>query len=289
MLAPTACAVVSTPLRVNHPIPSAKQERRMSVGIAHKQSNEVFPRPRNHNQLNKNTLFWSIYEIEHPEEAFLGTKANAEIAHRVKVIDFLKKTPKRLKETNSKLTIEQTQALFGAMLTATEDKLEFCTAYAAYYNKPIIVVYENTYRVFSPTVEINIAEDEDPIVLYAKKQEYSKNIFYISEKNLTKDVLLQITKCRILGPLRSMSSYKNPELDQIAESLQIPITQLIEAKPATAKNVGLAEEDATHPFSRQNDPPPKCKPLKEKRRSKEDIYNDIKVAIHNDMNFIPQN
>ena len=219
----------------------------------------VFPKPRNQNHLNKNSLFWSIYEIENPEEAFLGTKANAEINHRIKVIDALKKTPKILKETNSKLTIEQTQALFGKMLTAKEDNLDFCIAYAAYYKKPIVVVYEKTYRVFSPTVEINISEEEDPIVLYASKSGYN------SEKNLTPDILQNIIKTRILGPLRSMSSYKNPELYDLAVFLQIPITQ--ESQMKIIENA-------------------RSKGSKEKRRSKEDIYNDIKVAIHNDMNFI---
>jgi NADH dehydrogenase/NADH:ubiquinone oxidoreductase subunit G len=208
-------------------------------------------------QLNTNSLFWSIYEVENPEEAFLGTKANAEIAHRIKVIDELKKTPKILKETNSKLTIDQTQALFGKMLTAKEDNLDFCIAYAAYYKKPIIVVYKTTYRVFSPTVEVNISEEEDPIVLYATKQDSSKNVTYDSEKNLTQDILQNIINSRAMGPLRSMSSYKNPELDELAAFFKIPITQ---------------DSQSTR--------------SKEKRRSKEDIYNDIKVAIHNDMNFI---
>jgi hypothetical protein len=207
----------------------------------------IFPKPRNQNHLNKNSLFWSIYEIENPEEAFLGTKANAEISHRIKVIDELKKIPKVLKETNSKLTIEQTQALFGKMLTAKEDNLDFCIAYAAYYKKPIVVVYEKTYRVFSPTVEVNISADEEPIVLYASKSGY------ISEKNLTPDILQNIIKTRILGPLRSMSSYKNPELDELAAFFQIPVQE-----PSGSKS---------------------------KRRPKEDIYNEIKVAIHNDMTF----
>lgn len=238
---------LSVPLSVPLPeAPTISQEKE----IVHQ---PVFPKPRNQNHLNKNSLFWSIYEIENPEEAFLGTKANAEINHRIKVIDALKKTPKILKETNSKLTIEQTQALFGKMLTAKEDNLDFCIAYAAYYKKPIVVVYEKTYRVFSPTVEINISEEEDPIVLYASKSDSLKNITYASEKNLTPDILQNIIKTRILGPLRSMSSYKNPELDELAALFQIPVQE-----PSGSKS---------------------------KRRPKQDIYNEIKVAIHNDMTF----
>ena len=241
------------------PLPEKKDEPETQIPVLREKevvNQPVFPKQRS--ALNKNSLFWAIYEIEKPEEAFLGTKANAEITHRIKVIDELKKTPKILKETNSKLTIEQTQALFGAMLTAKEDRLDFCIAYAAFYKKPIVVVYEKTYRVFSPTVEVNISEEECPIVLYASKQSG-----FSSEKNLTTDILQNIIKTRILGPLRSMSSYKNPELDELAAFLKIPVTQIPEESVSKSS-----------------------KSPKEKRRSKEDIYNDIKVAIHNDMNFI---
>ena len=212
-------------------------------------------------QQQKNSLFWSIYELEHPEEAFLGTKANAEVDHRLKVVASLKTTPKRLKETNSKLTIEQSQALLGSMLVAKEDKLDFCIAYAAYYNKPIMVVYEKTYCVFSPMVDVDL-NDEDIILLYASKPDSSKNTVYAAEKTLTPDIVSGIMKTKVMGPLRSMSSYKTPELDDIAAMLHVPTKQV-----------------ETDDKNRQ----------KEKRRKKEDVYNDIKVVIHKDMNFISEN
>ena len=201
------------------------------------------------------SLFWSIYELQHPEEAFLQTRANTEIEYRIKVIDALKKTPKRLKETNSKLTLEQTQAIFGAMLTTKEDRIDFCIAYAAYHNKPILVVYSKSYTIFSPTVEVDLSDIDDVIVIYASQsQSGKKSVFYTPERNLTQDVLQQITETKVAGPLKSMSTYKNPELDEIASKLQI----------ATR----TSESDK-----------------KEKRRKKEDIYNDIRVAIHDDVNM----
>jgi hypothetical protein len=204
---------------------------------------------------SQRSLFWSIYELQHPEEAFLQTRANTEIEYRIKVIDALKKTPKRLKETTSKLTLEQTQAIFGAMLTAKEDRIDFCIAYAAYHNKPILVVYFKSYTVFSPTVEVDLSDIDDVIVIYAShSQSGKKSVFYTPERNLTQDVLQQITETKVAGPLKSMSTYKNPELDEIASKLQI----------ATR----TSESDK-----------------KEKRRKKEDIYNDIRVAIHDDMNW----
>jgi len=251
-------------------------------------------------QQHKNSLFWAIYELEHPEEAFLGTKANAEVDHRLKVVASLKSTPKRLKETNSKLTIEQTHALLGSMLVAKEDKLDFCIAYAAYYNKPIMVVYEKTYCVFSPMVEVDVhlfsfksphkriedsrkgaemnetsaadfaskmrngVKDEEVILLYASKPTSMKHVIYSAEKTptLVQDIISEIMKTKVMGPLRSMSSYKTQELDEIAAMLNVPTKQV------------ETDEKGRH---------------KEKRRKKEDVYNDVKVAIHKDMNFISDN
>ena len=211
---------------------------------------------------NRNSLFWSIYEIEHPEESFLGTRANAEIDHRLKVVNSLKSAPKRLKETNSKLTIEQSQSLLGSMLTTKEDKLDFCIAYSVFYNKPIMVVYEKTYCVFSPMVDIDL-EDENVILLYASKPDTSKQVIYAAEKSSSsKELIANILRTKVMSPLKSMSSYKTQELDDIATILRIPTKQV--------------EVDAKN---RQ----------KEKRRKKEDIYNDIKVEMHKDMNFISEN
>ena len=162
------------------------------------------------------------------------------------MIDKLKKTPKILKETNSKLTLEQTQSLFGAMLTAKEDRFDFCIAYSAYYKKPIVVVYPKSYRVFSPLSDMDITEEE-VILLYASKTDNCKTISYTSEKNLTKDILKRIMETKVAGPLKAQSNYKTAELDEIAAKLHI-----------------------------------ETKVSDKKRRKKEDIYNDIRVAIHND-------
>ena len=195
----------------------------------------------------QNSLFWAIYEIECPDHAF-QTRANAEIEQRLKVATELKKTPKRLKDTNSKLTMEQTQTLLGSMLVAKEDKLEFCIAYAVYYNKTIIVAYEKTYRVFSPTVEINMTDPENTILLYASKPD--KFVVYDPEKNLSASLLQNLVETKVAGPLKPVSNYKNQELYDIASKFKINILS-----------------DGTG---------------KQKTRKKGDIYDDIRVAIHID-------
>jgi hypothetical protein len=221
----------------------------ISTEILPSQSQSHYER-RNQRQHRTNSLFWAIYESEHPEDVFMnGTRANTEINHRLKVVTELKKTPKRLKETNAKLTIEQTQALIGSMMVAKEDKLDFCIAYAAYYNKPIMVVYQKTYCLFSPMVDVDI-KDEDVILLYANASLKT----YSLEQNVTKQIICDIVDTKVASPLKSMSHYKTPELDEIAEKFGIETKQS------------------------------KDKAGKEKRRKKEDIYNDVKVAIHTDQN-----
>jgi hypothetical protein len=243
----TACADnPRTPTRVHSGVLANK-----NISI----SDEILPLPsqshyerRNQRQHRTNSLFWAIYESEHPEDVFMnGTRANTEINHRLKVVTELKKTPKRLKETNAKLTIEQTQALIGSMMVAKEDKLDFCIAYSAYYNKPIMVVYQKTYCLFSPMVDVDI-KDEDVILLYANMKTYSL------EQNVTKQIICDIVDTKVASPLKAMSHYKTPELDEIAEKFGIETKQS------------------------------KDKAGKEKRRKKEDIYNDVKVAIHTDQN-----
>ena len=207
----------------------------------------------------QNSLFWAIYDVENPMNEF-QTRANLEIEHRIKVVTELKKTPKRLKETNSKLTIDQTQALLGSMLVAKEDKLDFCIAYAVYYNKSIMVVYDKTYRVFSPTVETDLTDHENVILLYSQKPD--KMVVYESEKNLSSSLLNRIIETKIMGPLKSMSNYKTPELANIASKFHIEI--------------------------QNSEPSNGGKTAKVKARKKEDIYNDIRVAMHIDMNFISE-
>ena len=231
------------------PIIPVEQEKTVEVAVP------AFQRRK----LVQNSLFWAIYDNENPTNEF-QTRANLEIEHRLKVASEIKKTPKRLKDTNSKLTIDQTQALLGSMLVAKEDKLEFCIAYAVYYNKSIVVVYEKTYRVFSPTSDVDLTDPENVILLYSSKPD--KMVVYESEKNLSSSLLSKIIETKVMGPLKAMSNYKTPELAEIASKFHI------ETHSSEPSNAG--------------------KPSKVKARKKEDIYNDIRVAMHIDMNFISE-
>jgi hypothetical protein len=196
-----------------------------------------------------NTLFWSIYSAMNPVDAIMQrSAANVEIDTRIKIVESLRKTPKRLKDTNAKLTMEATQGLLGAMLTAREDRIDFCVAYSVFYNKHILFVYPKTCRLFSPNLTSDIEDDDHIIILYVSHD--GRKIAYSSEPNPTREMAIGILNTKPAG-LKAQSNYKIPELESIAETFGISI-----------------------------------KTVEVKRRKKEDVYNEIRVAIHNDVNFV---
>jgi hypothetical protein len=218
---------------------------------------ETKANPRN--RISGKTLFWAIYSAENPKEAFLRPSAkNVEIETRMQIVDRLKMTPKRLKETSAKLTMEQTQALFGAMLTAREDRLDFCVAYSVYYNKHILIVYEKTYRLFSPTFDTTIEDDDHVIILRAipaaaaSRNGAGKTNYVFDPEDANPKATAESILRTHLPPLRAQSNYKTPELESMAAKMGIPTK---------------SETDG-------------------KRRKKEDMYNDLRVVIHNDMEFV---
>lgn len=230
----------------SEPLPVAPQPKIERIRDLPKPDLRQVSAPR-HREQPGNTLFWAIHSFVHPKEAFLRpSAANVEIETRVQIVNSMRNTPKRLKATNSKMTIEATQGLLGSMLTAREDRIEFCVAYSVYYGKHIIIVYPNSCRVFSPTVETEIEDDDHVIILHAKK---TQKVVYSAEPNPTKEMAENIlrTKPTIL---KAQSNYKMPDLESIAAKFGIP-----------------------------------TKTPESKRRKKEDVYNDVRLALHNDMNF----
>jgi len=171
---------------------------------------------------HKNTLFWSIFLAvhEYPEYMEASRKSgNREIEEKLRIVESLKPFPKRLKDTNSKLTLEGTQALYGSLMTSRDDRLEFCVAYAAHYNKTIWIMYPKTYRVYSPTVQVQ-TNAEDAIILWATPGPKHSVIYSLDQDPNT--VLDELLRTREPG-LRSQSTYKMDELIAIAHKLGVVV------------------------------------------------------------------
>lgn len=171
--------------------------------------------------VQKNTLFWSIFIAIHGYGEYLEASrksGNREIEEKLKIVDALKQRPKVLKETNQKLTIEQTQALYGSLLTSREDRLDFCAAYAAFYQKTIWILYPKTYRVFSPTSESDMHE---PIVLWATPGPKHSVIFRLCEN--TSELSKWIEERETV--LKSQTHYKIGDLAHIGKKMGLDISE----------------------------------------------------------------
>jgi hypothetical protein len=167
----------------------------------------------------RNTLFWSVFLAVHEYGEYMEAvrrSGNSEIEEKVRMVDSLKKSPKVLKETSSKLTLEQTQALYGSLLTRREDRIEFCTAYAAFYKRTIWLIYPKTYRVYSPTVDVSL--DSDAIVIRVEPGQKHAFIYSLDQESDIRALVGERT-----GLLQAQSKYKTDELATIAGKLRLPV------------------------------------------------------------------
>ncbi len=97
------------------------------------------------------SLFWSIFIAVKGYGEYLREQrraANVWIEERLKIVDQLKQAPRKMKESNHKLTLESIQALFSSALTSRQDKEEDAILYSAFYNVPIVILYDKTAVVF---------------------------------------------------------------------------------------------------------------------------------------------
>jgi hypothetical protein len=196
----------------------------------------------------RNTLFWSIYTNENPGELNQTNPVMTEVGTRMEIVESLRSQPKRLKDTNSKLTLEQTQALYGAMLVAQEDDISFCTAYSVHYKKNILLVYPNTYRIYSPSVSVDIEDDDHVIIIYVQKKTYGTNskskTLYAVDLSPSKEKALNIMEEKVNSVLNAQTKYSIAELEEIATKLNL-----------------------------------QSKMPDGKKRKKQELYDDIRVAI----------
>ena len=166
----------------------------------------------------QHTLFWSIFVAvyEMPEYLEASRKSgNREIAEKLRIVDSLKPFPKKLKETNSKLTLEQTQALYGTMITSKEDRLDFCVAYAASYRRTIWILYPKTYRVYSPNGEIDYA---DPIIIWANPGP-KHSVVYSLDQSEHVDIRELVSSRET--ELKAQTHYKLDQLHDLANKMGV--------------------------------------------------------------------
>jgi hypothetical protein len=172
----------------------------------------------------ENTLFWCLFigvygytdylKIEHKYN-------NAEIEEKQALVEALGKTPRRLKETNHRITNQSIQELLSGVMVAKHDTLFSIIAYSVYYGRQVIVIFENnTYVRFRPEMET-----ESNIVFLHCRVGPRRNIYSV-ELEPSKERMVEISEKGVelesyLKPLKGISSYKMPELEEIAKKIGV--------------------------------------------------------------------
>ena len=140
----------------------------------------------------------------------------------------MKKTPTAMKNTNHKITNIMCQEIISELIIVKPSSLLTIFAFIAYYKKYVIIVNGNTHMFFSFT-KSNDWND-------TMTNEQYENIVILEYKNSDFGIELEVTKEKIENimqntlrlesiekPLKSISSYKVTELENIASVLQIKL------------------------------------------------------------------
>jgi hypothetical protein len=222
----------------------------LSVGVAVPEHS-----PNLYCPTQKNSLFWAIHVHEHPELAAwtpASLSVNMEVDTRMAMVDALRTQPKRLRDTNAKLTMEQTQGLLGGMMVAQVDDLSFCTVYAVHYQKSILVCFPRTFKWFRPSLSATVEDDSEVIILHVQRKLFGRNaksqLVYCSDLDSTKEKAEALVAGRVDADLLAVSKYSLGELETIAGKL----------------DVGCRTEDG-------------------KRKKKNELYDEVRLAVHRDM------
>ena len=172
----------------------------------------------------ENSLFWCIYSACYGVDEFhmIGSRyQNRELDEKQKIIQFIKQNPKKLKESNHKVTNIMIQELLSALMIQKMASLQDCIAYSIFYNKRIYVVKNAMYFIYRST-ETETYSCENTIVIYCKNdKEYGLDL-EVNEEKIDHIVNAKIRIFNAEKPLKSLSEYKIPDLEKMALILGIP-------------------------------------------------------------------
>lgn len=176
----------------------------------------------------ENSLFWCMFIAQHgyAEYEYIGKKyANRELQEKQLIADTMKKTPSTMKNTNHKITNIMCQEIISELIIVKPSSLITIFAFIAYYKKHVIIVNGNTHMFFSFTKSISFDANEwhdNSVILEYKNSDFGIELEVTKEKieNIMKNTfrLESIEK-----PLKSISSYKVTELENIARLLQMTL------------------------------------------------------------------
>lgn len=174
------------------------------------------------------SLFWSLFIAHNGVSEFsqIGNKyMNREMEEKTRIMEFLGANRALLK--SMKITAATGQEMMGDLMTNKQTTLFMVPAFAMYYKTRIWVVSEEskTYYEFAP--HAGDTTDSPVYVLYRNKGSH-KFANYAAEVQVTPEILEQLRGQLLLldtvaKPLKGVSSYKLPELEEMVDKLGVKL------------------------------------------------------------------
>jgi hypothetical protein len=177
----------------------------------------------------KDNLFWSIYISIYGYETYHLIERryqNAELEEKQKIVEFIKKNPNEMKNSNHKITKINMQEMMSDLLTNTKIELSVLVALALFYNKRIIIIQGEQPGFYLEIYPISLENDRNQVILLTKnkKQEYGVDLDITPEKIMNiENNMLKFQHYE--KPLKAISNYKVDELENIASKLNIDMSK----------------------------------------------------------------
>jgi hypothetical protein len=194
-----------------------------------KQNNEIKSDNDIYFSNKQNPLFWSVYINIYGYEKYMQISnkyGNVELEEKQKIIEFLKNGYSKLKQVNKKVTKTIIQEWMSELMSASKISIPLLQLFSVYYKKNIIIYNEinNTYLKFLAGIDENDNLSVPMIVVKNRNNNYGLYIDITYEKinELMNGVCLE----DIEKPLNGISSYKMPELIELAKKCGIQHDQI---------------------------------------------------------------
>jgi hypothetical protein len=151
---------------------------------------------------------------------------NAEIEEKQKIVDFIKKNPNEMKNSNHKITKINMQEMMSDLLTNKKIELSILPALALFYNKRIIIIKGEQPGFYLDTFPISLENNKSQVILLTKNKQQDYGV----DLDITPEKIMNIESSMLKfqhyeKPLKSISNYKVDELEQMAEKLNIDMSK----------------------------------------------------------------
>jgi hypothetical protein len=176
------------------------------------------------------SLFWCIYIHVYGYNDYnqIGHKyGNCELNEKQKIIECMKKNPKKIKDYNFKVSKSLSEEIISEfMVMNNQTTFLGLIALSIYYNVSLFIVnkQKNTYLKYSPHSFNGL-----PIVIYKLGKSHKK---YTTEMETTPELVKHIEDTMLCletidKPLKSISNYKSNELFEIALKLKLELPEKV--------------------------------------------------------------